>query len=65
MKHGDKLTAQKSIQHQYVYLVTQIEVWIDRIRLPILLVVSWTGKLSISLSPFAPEVSQDGFGSPV
>ena len=35
--------------------------------LPILHVVSWTGKMNISLSPFAPEnlVSPDGFGSPV
>ena len=33
--------------------------------LPILLVVSWTGNINISLSPFAPEnlVSWDGFGS--
>ena len=40
---------------------------INRVRLPILLVVSWTGKMNISLSPFAPEnlVSRDGFGSPV
>ena len=37
------------------------------VRLPILLVVSWTGKMNISLSPFAPRklVSRDGFGSPV
>ena len=37
------------------------------IRLPILLVVSRTGEMTISLSPFAPEnlVSRDGFGSPV
>ena len=35
----------------------------NRVRLPILLVVSLTGKIS----PFAPEnlVSRDGFGSPV
>ena len=38
---------------------------INRVRLPILLVVSRTGKMNISLSPFAPEnlVSRDGFGS--
>ena len=38
-----------------------------RVRLPILLVVSWTGKTNISLSPFAPEnlVSGDGLRSPV
>ena len=42
-------------------------VWINRVRLPILLVVSWTGKINISLSAFAPEnlVSRDGFGSAV
>ena len=40
---------------------------INRVRLPILLVVSSTGKMNISLSPFAPEnlASRDGFGSPV
>ena len=38
---------------------------INRVRLPILLDVSWTGKMIFSLSPFAPEklVSRDGFGS--
>ena len=42
-------------------------VWINRVRLPILLVVSWAGKMNISLSAFAPEnlASRDGFGSPV
>ena len=41
---------------------------INRVRLPIiLLVVSSTGKLDISLSPYAPEnlVSRDGFSRPV
>ena len=40
-------------------------VWIDRVRLPILLVVSWTGKTIISLFAFAHEnlVSRGGFGS--
>ena len=40
---------------------------INRVRLPILLVVSSTGKMNISPSPFAPEnlVSRDGFGGPV
>ena len=40
---------------------------INRIRLPIVLVVSWTGEMNISLFPFAPEdlVSRDRFGSPV
>ena len=49
-------------------MVTHIaRVRINRIRLSILLVVSWTGKMNISLSPFVPEnfVSRDGFGSPV
>ena len=52
----------------YVCMVTPIaRVWINRVRLPILLVVSCTGKMNLSLSPFAPEnlVSRDGFGSPV
>ena len=42
-------------------------VWINRVRLPILLVVSWTGKMNIPLSAFVPEnlVSRDCFGSPV
>ena len=40
---------------------------INRVRLSILLVASWSGKMNISLSPFATEylVSRDGFGSPV
>ena len=40
---------------------------INRVRLPILFVVSSTGKMFFSLSPFAPEnlVSRDGIGSPV
>ena len=40
---------------------------INRVRFPILPLVSWTEKMNISLSPFAPEnlVSRDGFGSPV
>ena len=42
-------------------------VWINRVRMPVLLVVSWTGKMNISLSAFVPKnlVSRDGFGSPV
>ena len=49
-------------------MVTHVaRVWINRVRLPILLVVSWTGKMNISLSAFVPEnlSSRDGFGSPV
>ena len=49
-------------------MVTHIAiVWINRVKLPILHVVSWRGKIDISLSAFAPEnlVSRDGFGSPV
>ena len=42
--------------------------WINRVRLPILLVVSWTWKKNRtkSLSLFTPEnlVSRDGFGRP-
>ena len=42
-------------------------VWINRVRLPILLVVSGTGKITISLFAFASEnlVSRGGFGSSV
>ena len=41
-------------------------VWINRVRLPILPVVSWTGKMNIPLSPCVPEnlVSRDGFIQP-
>ena len=49
-------------------MVTHIaRVWTNRVRLPILLVVSWTGEMNISLSLFAPEnlVSRNDFGSPV
>ena len=49
-------------------MVTYItRVWINRVRLPILLVVSTTVKMNITLSAFVPEnlVSLDGFGSPV
>ena len=52
----------------YYCMVTDIaRIWINRVRLPILLVVSWTGKVNIPLSAFVPEnlVSRDGFGSPV
>ena len=36
-------------------------IWINRVRLPVLLVVSRTGKINIPLSSFAPEnlVSRD------
>ena len=42
-------------------------VWINWVRLPILLVISRTRKIDISRSPFAPEniISRDGFGRPV
>ena len=49
-----------------VCMVTRIaRVWINRVRLPILLRVSWIRKMNISLSPFEPEnfVSRDRFGS--
>ena len=60
----------------YAYYIINRHVWsshiiarvrINRVRLPILLVVSQTGKMIFSLSVFAPEnlVSRDGFGSPV
>ena len=52
------------VTHTYIHIA---RVRINRGRLPILLVVSSTGKMNISLSAFAPEnlVSRDGFGSPV
>ena len=42
-------------------------VWINRVRLPVLHVVSSTGKIGISLSAFAAEnlISRDEFGSHV
>ena len=48
-------------------VITYSRVCINRLRLPILLVVSWTGKMNIPLSPYAPEnlVSRDGFSRPV
>ena len=48
-------------------VITYSRVWINRVRLPILLVVSRTGKMNIPLSPCVPEnlVSRDGFGRPV
>ena len=52
----------------YVCIVTHTaRVWINQVRLPILLVVSRTGKINIFVSPFSPEnlVSRDGFSSPV
>ena len=51
----------------YVWSSRIARVWTNQVMLPILLVVSWTGKMNIPLSAFAPEnlVSRDGFGSPV
>ena len=45
-------------------VITYSRVWINRVRS---LVVSWTGKMNISLSPCVPEnlVSRDGFSRPV
>ena len=50
--------------YMYVMAAYVAIVWINRVRLPVLLVVSWTGKRNMSLSSaFAPEnlVSRDGF----
>ena len=52
----------------YVWSSHIARVRINRVRLPILLVVSCKGKNNISLSPFAATdnlVSRDGLGSPV
>ena len=48
-------------------VITYSRVWINRVSLPILLVVSWTGKMNIPLSPYVPGnlVSRDGFSRPV
>ena len=42
-------------------------IWINQVRLPILLVIRSTGKRNITLPPFAPNIlaSQEGFGRPV
>ena len=63
---------EEHIIHVYIYNIYMIITYIARVRinrvtLPILLVVSWSGKINYSLSPFASEnlVSRDGFGSPV
>ena len=49
------------------FLSSHGRVWINWVRLLILLVVSSTGKMNIPLSPCVPEklVSRDGFGRPV
>ena len=63
----DDTSSLPKFMHVYMYVwVTHVaRVWMNRIRLPILLVVSWTGKNNISLSASAPEnlVSRDGSGS--
>ena len=50
-----------------LYVHTPAKEWINRVRFPILLVVSGTEKNDISLSAFAREnlASRDGFDSPV
>ena len=50
-----------------MHVCIRARVWINRVRWLILLVVSGTGKMNITLFPFASEnlVSRDGFGSPV
>ena len=47
-------------------VISYSRVWINRVRLLILLVVSWT-EMNIFLSPYVPEslVSRDGFSRPV
>ena len=44
-------------------VITCSRVWINRVRLPVLVVVNWTGKMKIPPSPCVPEnfVSRDGF----
>ena len=66
VENGEDLSGGRKILKTCM-VITYSRLWINRIRLPILLVVSWTEKINISLSPFAPEnlVSRDGFGRPV
>ena len=61
-----------NLSHMYVCMyvcmvITYSRVWINWVRLPILLVVGKTGKINIPLSPCVPEnlVSRDGFSRPV
>ena len=60
-------THYESVLRIMCMIITYNRVWINQVRLPILLVVSWTGKINFSLSPFAPKnlVSRDGLGRPV
>ena len=54
--------------YAYVCMViTYSRIWINRVRLPILLAVSQTTKMNIPLSPCAPAnlVSRDGSSRPV
>ena len=48
-----------------VITYTYSRVWINRVRLPVLLVVSWTGKVNIPLSPCVPEIWSRETGSAV
>ena len=62
---GDVVKEQlTSLQCHKCMVITYSRVRVDRVRLPILLVVSSTGK--IATSPFPPEdlVSRDRFGRP-
>ena len=47
-------------------VITYSRVWINRIRLTMLLAVSWTGKINIPLSSYVPEnlVSRHGLFRP-
>ena len=68
--HGD---ASSAVCTGYVFIynysmpITYKRVYINRVRLSILLVVRCTGKNDISLPSFEPEnlVSRNGFGCPV
>ena len=44
-------------------VITYSRVWINRVRLPILIVASWTGKMNIPLSPCVPEIWSRETGS--
>ena len=66
--HSFWTSSSLDVVYIYIYIYVWSSVWINRVTLPILVVVSLTGNMNIiSLSPFVPEnlVPRDRFGSPV
>ena len=66
VQHTTVLITQGLYMYVCMVITCNSRVWINRVRLPILLVVSWTGKINIPLSPCVPEnlISRDGFSRP-